>query len=334
MADDFVNPVSLFPSEGSQDLLPGMHSLQGNAVDQNRASSAQQFINAQLQRLPQENQLKMMETQSAIGRQPMEDAKKKEALRQEYAQLKGKPVGALIDSAAELWGTPGFKDRNPFQKAQAYGGLVQGWKARHPGLELPPELENYHPDTTDQHLQDAHNMKRYDTEFQQKKDIEVGKELAQVQAQRGRGAEAAGIAADARVQAAQLQKARTDKLAWRHQQQKIINDPSSNPEAKRMATANLEDDVAGEIEDKIVKRWGKATDAFTPKQIERYDAGTSAYRDELRKSYGLEKAGVPEGPSPSSGKRVRITKDGGKTYSTVPQENLQAAKSQGWTEAK
>lgn len=327
MADtsDFVNPVSLFPSEGSQDILPGrMHSLQGDAINQDRASAAQQFIRAQLQRLPQETQLKMMETESAIGRQPMEDSKKKEALRQEYAELKGKPVGALIDSAASLWGTPGFKDRNPFQKAQAYGGIVNTWKARHPGLQLPSELENYHPDTTDQHLQDAFNMKRYDTEFQQKKDIELGKEQAQIAAQRGSRAEAAQIAADARRDTAKLaQRDRSDKLRWRHQQQQIINSPSASAQEKQEASANLEDDVAGEIEDKIVKRWGKATDAFTPGQIKRYEEGTAQYRKELRQSYGLEKAGGAAPKAIDETDRVSVL-DAKGNEGTVPRTKLDA----------
>ncbi len=326
MADDFVNPVSLFPSEGSQDLLPGMmHSLQGDAVNQDRAGAAQQFIKAQLQRLPQENQLKMMETQSAIGRQPMEDQKKKEQLRQEYSELQGKPVGKFVDDAAELWGTPGFKNKNPFQKAQAYGGMVAQWKQRHPGLQLPDELENYHPDTTDSHLQDAFNMKRYSSEFQQKQQLESEKTAGTVEASRIRGVEAAALRAEIMRElkaSGQLKENPGQELSRIRRE---LNDSKVPAARKQELQLELEQAAGPLIEDQIRKKWGDESTALIlgrgqPGFQEQRTAGMEKDRQAYRQAYGLQTTG-PRTIDETD--RVSVVSPDGKE-GTVPRSKLDA----------
>lgn len=321
-----VNPVSLFPSEGSQDLLPGIHSLQGDATNQTRAASAQQFINAQLQRLPQETQLKMMQTQAEIGRQPMEDQKKKEALRQEYAELQGKPTGKFIDDAAELWGTPGFKDRNPFQKAQAYGGMVAQWKQRHPGLELPGDLENYHPDTTDSHLQDAFNMKRYHSEFQQKLQLEREKTAGTVEASRIRGVEAAQIRAqvmaELRAQGMLKENMNPQQEITRLKREK--SNPKTSAERQSQISQELEDLVNPLIEDQVRKKWGDESTALIlgrgqPDFAEKRAAGMEQDRQAFRRAHGL---GSPKAIDETD--TVSVTGPDGTGGGTVPRSKLNA----------
>lgn len=329
MADDLLNPVSLMPSAGEFDLTPGTRSLFGGMNSYNKAQSAQQFIDAQLQRLPQENQLKMMQTQGQIEDLPQEQANRKEKLKQEYAALKGKPAQQFVDEAAELW--PNIKDKNPFEKAQAHGRLVQGWKQRHPGLQLPQELENYVPDVTDKHLEDAHNMKMYSTAHRQ--ELEKG---AQREESHLVGADITGQyhlrAAQARAAAGQGQKEVTIPVRIRQLNQ-LIHKPGTSDEEKDNYRAELEGLVDPLIDDKLSKKWGDEMNALifsrnNPDLAEKRRAGMESDRASLRRSYGLDAGGLP----PKGGDRIRITKDG-KNF-TVPKSQLETAKKQGYKEAK
>lgn len=337
MADlpsDFVNPVSLYPSEGSMDLSSslGMHSLQGDAMNQGRAQAAEQFINAQLKRLPEENQLRMMQTQGQIGRFPLEEKARSEKLRQEYSELAGKPAGAFVDEAANLYGTPGWASKSPEQKAQAYGSLARSWENRHPGLQLPPGVKDYTGAETEQHLRDAYEMRRYGIPHKQKLEEEAVKGKYSVEAQRGRGVEAEQIRADELASRDRNEKTLKDKEILKLN--RILTHPKSTNEEKDLAEAQLERIVEPMIDDKITKRWGNETSALylSPERQAMRTKMIEAETAKMRKSFGLDRRGAkPGGAQGSPTDRVNVVGPDGKV-GTVPRHQLEQAKTQGYKE--
>jgi hypothetical protein len=329
-ANQFLNPVSLMPSGGEFDLAPGSHSLFGNALAQDKAGAAQQFINAQLKRLPQENQLRMMETDAQIGRFPLEEQQRAEKLRQEYSELKGKPTGQFVNEAADLYGTPDWEKKSPEEKAQSYGALANTWKARHPGLELPQGLDQYQGQSTEQHLKDAYDMRRYSVAHKQKLEEETLKGKYSVAAQRGRGVEAEEIRAQELRDRERNEKTMKDKEILKLN--RILTDPKSSEDDKSLAEAQLERIVEPLIDDKVTKRWGNETSALylSPERQAMRTKMIEAETAKMRKSYGLDRRGPkPGGGNPTD--RVNVVGPDGKA-GTIPRHQLEQAKAQGYKE--
>lgn len=329
-ANQFLNPVSLMPSGGEFDLAPGSHSLFGSQVSQDKAGAAQQFINAQLKRLPQENQLRMMQTGAQIDRFPLEEQERAEKLRQEYSELKGKPTGQFVNEAAELYGTPDWQKKSPEEKAQSYGALANTWKARHPGLELPPGLDQYSGQSTEQHLKDAYDMRRYSVEHKQKLAEEELKGKYQVEAQRGRGVEAESLR-NHEQRRAENEKTLKDKEILKLN--KVLTDPKAGEDDKSLAEAQLERIVEPLIDDKITKRWGNETSALylSPEKQAMRTRMVEAETAKMRKSYGLDRRGKPQAAVGNPTDRVNVIGPDGKV-GTLPRHQLEQAKAQGYKE--
>lgn len=326
-ANNFLNPVSLMPAESEFDITPGTHSLFGGAVSQDKAKSAQQFINAQLQRLPQENQLRMMQTGAQIERFPLEEKQRAEQLRQEYANLKGKPVRQFVDESAELYGTPEWQRKSPQEKAQSYNTLAATWRAQHEGLDLPPSLSQYTGPETEQHLKDAHDMKRFSTAHQQELEKEKTKGKYTVEASQGRGVDAERIRAA--ELAARERGEKDQKVKEIRRLNRILLDPKATDEDKGLAESLLEREVEPLIDDKITKRWGNETSALylPPEQQAMRTKMINEETAKMRKSYGLDKRNQPTAGNPNE--RVAVIGPDGKE-GTLPRHQLEQAKAQGY----
>lgn len=330
-ANQFLNPVSLMPSGSEFDLAPGSHSLFGNQVSQDKAMAAQQFINAQLQRLPEENRLRMMETGAQIERFPLEEQQRAEKLRQEYSELKGKPTGQFVNEAADLYGTPGWQTKTPEEKAQSYGALANTWKARHPGLELPQGLDQYQGQSTEQHLKDAYDMRRYSVPHKQKLEEEELKGQYQVKAQRGRGVEAEMLRNHELRRAGESEKTLKDKEILKLN--RVLTDPKATEDDKSLAEAQLERIVEPMIDDKITKRWGNETSALylSPERQAMRTKMIESETAKMRRSFGLDRRGGQQAPKGSPTDRVSVIGPNGKE-GTIPRHQLDQAKAQGYKE--
>ena len=309
-------PGNLFPSEGAFNI-GAVPSAYGSFVDVQKAEAARNLMKAQQERLPLANELAMGRMKGQIANLPEYNQLEKQKLVNEYSQLKGKPAGDLLDSVADLW--PSMKDKDEITKARMYGALTKDWKTKHPGMELPPELENYNPETTDQHLENAYDMKRFSVEHE--KEIEKARaqqatELekariagtANIIAQRGRGAEAAAMKTNE-------DKKNTKRIG---ELKKGIADPKATDEQKETMARELESLAMSKFEEDQIKRFPETARAYmTPEAQKAFDDRSKQARNAYLDSHGL---------------RLKMVKNG-KTY-MIPRSQYSAALKEGYTKGE
>lgn len=99
------------------------------------------------QLLPQQTQSEQLALEQKIKTLPLETQRMIEEQGQKLATLKGQPVANLFEEMASLH--PELSKMPPPLQAQAYKQAIESYKARHPGQELPPEIEQFGPHTMD-----------------------------------------------------------------------------------------------------------------------------------------------------------------------------------------
>lgn len=343
MADDIaVNPISLMPDSSQFDLAPGLHSLYGSSVAMDRQQQAKQFIDAQLQELPYKTATNIGTLQGQIERLPMENQKKKEALAQEYSQLRGRPARELIDASADLY--PTIKDKSPPEQARAYESVKTQWKATHPGMPLPTDLDTFHPENTMEHLKTAHDMKRYGVEFEK----EMAKEEEKTRAHLGGAAiSAAGGMEQSRISAAgnlkviqaQIDAGKFDNLPRYEieldralQTGKDAKGKTLTPEELAATRETLKKLKAKLVLEEVNKNPGVQSSSIMmmtgqPEHVQTYIEQRKKAMEESMRAHGLspEDMGVPKG------NKITV---GGKEYDEVPSATVPQADKQKYPNAK
>jgi hypothetical protein len=287
----FVNPNSLIPS-GDNFNIGFAPSAYGRSLDMYRADAAKQFIQEQLRRLPLASQVEQGELQNKLALQPQQLQLKQAALAQEYSAIKGKPVAELVDNLADAW--PAAAKQNPITQSRIHANIIQDWKNKNPGIQLPPDMDNFNADSTPARWEDAYNMRRFNVQreaqleqFQIQKQTELQKARitaqANIEAQRGRGAEAAEIRGPS---AGGLDKQNIRRLGVL---KGTIADLKSTDDQKENSAREAELLLADDIEDKITKRFGneQATPFMRPEQLQARQQAIKQYRGQLMAAHGL-----------------------------------------------